>query len=415
MPPKKPHTVLTNVEIKAASLVDEGDNPTAHIVHLKSRQGAEGSMPESKWARFGAMVRKFMTTPIGEMGSSRTTDQVLAQRRFNDRFWELKSAYTTSMEEILEGEMDDDQRGLKLRESTEAFIRESMALTEAVASNDVSALKAMEATERLKAATAEDEITADFLEAIEGLEKLQPETEGDEANPEKEGHMPQEENKSAPALSPELVEGLKNVLPGIVQEVVQSEMEKAGMGKPGKDPKAGKAPADAEGNPKPAKKSADEAGDMDEATKAAFAAMEARVEAAEKRADDLAEKNALDAIKARVEKMGPTGMGTTDELASQIRDYEKSNPEMAAKFEQQLRALAAQKKQLNAISRSKGFAGDIDEDGEETLEAKVAKRAAEYREADKSLSEADARVKAWNDFSEERQERIAKARLQNAG
>lgn len=95
---------LTNLSITEGSLVDAGDNPEAHIKLFKHKHESGTPTPAtSTTAPAPTMFAKLKDRLAKWMGGApKTTNVIVAERKFREDFWNLRSAFMDSVYGILD-------------------------------------------------------------------------------------------------------------------------------------------------------------------------------------------------------------------------------------------------------------------------------------------------------------------------
>jgi len=127
---RKAHTELTDLRMNAASVVDNGDNPEAHVLLLKGQRKGLGGFWDKMKAWAGAAAEK--------MGQPRTVSEILAAQRFDEKFRELRWALYDSVSSIMEC-ADPAVMAATLSRTVAEFSAEAKKLVDAMGSTEKSA------------------------------------------------------------------------------------------------------------------------------------------------------------------------------------------------------------------------------------------------------------------------------------
>ena len=127
--PTGPAFRLTDMEFDEGSLVGKAANPLAKVILWKRAQGAPGAQPMFQKTRAILKSMFGMSTEVsdGEVAPPSTAD-VLARNEWMDDWYELRSAFETSVNAILCAGLNAQECAAKLQESTQQFLDALTAL-----------------------------------------------------------------------------------------------------------------------------------------------------------------------------------------------------------------------------------------------------------------------------------------------
>ena len=300
--PRKPKNLVSDLKIVEGAFVDDGDNPKAHITFFKSR---DADPPDD-----GV---KYEWKPA-------TTSEILAARKFQLAFHEVRSAYLDSLQQIMwlpAGEM-----GSSLTKTTNEFIAETRALLGEYKAFPGLVAHGEKLVESLKSAAASEDGEA-IKQAVEAFDVTDP----------KESTMP------APNTAPQTLDAILAALPEGQRKAVQDQLDAARRATEDAQ-KAATAAADA------AVKAKDEA---------VAAQIKAATDSATKANEELAklrDDNVTAAMKAKAQSIG---VGDVEQIATLLKSAYGRDPKEGEMLEQNLRAMAAQaKKGMGPMLRAVG-------------------------------------------------------------
>ena len=325
---------ITGMAIVEGSLVDEGDNPEAHIAMFKSGPDDEEDDVEGE----PAVKAETINVPL----TIKTTSQLLAERRFNEEFCEIRWAYEDAIYAAMSA--PTSMIGALVTKSTDEFQAEVEALMTTVAKVSPSIAETIKTSfqEIRSTATSTDTklATKTIANALDTIGAIGA------------------EKKETAKMEPKTLAELMALLPAGHQDIVKSALDAAG------------------------KTAADEL-----AVKAASDAKE--VEAMKARLAKL-EDERLDAeFKAKAEAIPGVDVEKTKTILKSA--FARSKEEGEA-LEQTLRALGEQAKRGVSV---KGIGSDQVIDANDDPEEKLKSIAADIRKAEPTLTEQQAFLKAF--------------------
>lgn len=320
----KPRFKLEDLSIDEGSLVDEGDNPEAHIKLFKLAPTSKAEAP---------------------VFAARTTAEILAERAFSDDFWKLRCAYVDSVQGIL-AMVEPSQMGGALDRTTSEF---TSAVGELIASvgklSSSFAAKLRGAMEQIKVAAAADPDSGAITKAVAALDGYAPDNMEDNVS---------QKNATPPALK--TADEIIAALPDDQRAAIVAQLDAAKASEASAKADAEKARAEV------SKAAADEAAVMSAALTKRLADTEATLA-----------KMKDEALTAQfVAKAKEIGAGPTEDVATLLKSAFGRDPKEGELLERTLRALATQvrKGALFSVVGSDSRDGATDAEGRLDAEAK---------------------------------------------
>ena len=333
---RAPKQRITDVKIIEGSLVEEGDNPEAHIAMFKSTDDEDEGVDENTTTKAEMIT---MPTPV------KTTSQILAERRFNEEFREVRWAFEDAVSGIMY-QAPTAMIGALLEKATSEFQAELDMLLANVVKVSPSIGESVKATLATMQEATKQEPKVAHKAIVDALETI--------------GAIGADKKKETAKMEPKTLAELMAVLPAGHQEIVKAALEAAG--KTVSDEIAAKAANDAK-----------------------------EVEALKSRLAKL-EDERLDAeFKAKAESIPGVDVEKTKLILKSAFGRSKEEGEA---LEQTLRALGEQAKR-GVSMKSIGSDTGVESTSGDNAEEKLKSIAAELRKADPNLTEAQAFHKAF--------------------
>lgn len=351
MPVRTPKNRIVDLNIVEGALVDDGDNPKAHIVLFKSGTAeADGGKDGGSW-------------------QPRSTSERLAQRKFMEDFYDVRSAYVDSINDVLYM-VPADEMGAALEKSTTEFEAEVTKLLDAVAKSAPSVAKA---GRLLVKKTVEAAATHDSETITKALEAFGASPQDTQEDPMATPATKSNDTATNTAPKAKTIDEIVAALPEAERATVKAALEAAA-----------KATADAEAA---AVKARGEADDAD--TKAKLKAQEESLKATQAELAKMKDEKLTAEFKAKAETIG---VGDVDVMATLLKGAFGRSKEEGEALESQLKAMAAQAKKGGAVLLK--VVGSDNPSGNDGSTDPLDVKAADLMKADKSLTYHQAYSKA---------------------